>query len=153
LVGSNIHSTASEERPSEPTGTLAEQVPEDPKIDYRPWYKYEPEEIAQRYFYLMSLTVVSVGFPPFGRQAGPPESYQYMTPVQRATAEKALAEAKTLVGKFKQITSPENAAYNQRVSWINWIVRQYRGEMFYAPGSLLTGRVQASVRFRGAGGR
>ena len=27
------------------------------------------------------------------------------------------------------------------------------GELFYAPGSLLTGRVQASVRFRGAGGR
>ena len=27
------------------------------------------------------------------------------------------------------------------------------GELFYAPGSLLTGRVQASVRFRGAGAR
>ena len=51
---------------------------------------------------------------------------------QRAKAEKNYAEAQTLgFGKFKVIDSPQNVAYNYRMIYMNWVIREYRGELLY----------------------
>ena len=53
-------------------------------------------------------------------------------PAAAPRAEKAMwAEALTLVGKFKVIDSPQNVAYNYRMIYMNWIIREYRGELLY----------------------
>ena len=60
-----------------------------------------------------------------------PDSFQYMDAAQKAKCTAMWAEAQTLVGKFKAINSAENYAYNWRQIYMNWIIREYRGELLY----------------------
>ncbi|HZK80091.1 MAG TPA: hypothetical protein VFC46_03470, partial [Humisphaera sp.] len=110
---------------------LAGLVPKDLKIEFKQWLRYEPPEVAQRYYFLVNSCIVNVGFPPFNRQIGAPASFQYMDAAQKAKCTAMWAEAQTLVGKFKAINSAENYAYNWRQIYMNWIIREYRGELLY----------------------
>src|SRR5688500_12880333 len=91
---------------------LATNIPDDPKIELKPWWVFDPQEIGQRHWNLVHSGDMWIGFPPFQRLIGAPESFKYMNPAQRAQVEKNLAEAKTLEGKFKVVHSVENATAN-----------------------------------------
>jgi hypothetical protein len=111
---------------------LAPLIPPDLEIELKPWYAYDPPEVGKRYRFLIDSCAVRVGFPPFHRRVDAPESFQYMDPQQRAKAEAMYAEAQSLKGKFKETESVANHIYNYRQIWMNWVIRQYRGELLYA---------------------
>ncbi|QOV91867.1 DUF4159 domain-containing protein [Humisphaera borealis] len=111
---------------------LAPMIPDDIEIELKEWYAYDPPEVGKRYRQLIDSCALSIGFPPFKRRVDAPESFQYMDGVTRKKAEAMYAEAKTLEGKFKSTMSQENHVYNYKVIWMNWLVRQYRGELLYA---------------------
>lgn len=116
---------------------IAESLPESIPFERKPDQRWEPPEIAGRYWSLMEKCRATVGFPPFQKRVGPPESFEYMTPAQRTIAESAWSEAKSLQGKFKNIADPDAHRYNARMDWTLWMLRQVRGETAY--GMLTTG--------------
>jgi hypothetical protein len=111
---------------------LAPLVPADLVVEHKPWWVYDPPAIGNRYRQLIESVALQIGFPPFRRRVDAPESFQYMDGPQRAKAEAAYAEAQSLKGKFKETASVENHTYNFRMTWTNWLIRQYRGELLYA---------------------
>ncbi|HEX8916844.1 MAG TPA: DUF4159 domain-containing protein, partial [Humisphaera sp.] len=111
---------------------LCNDVPGDTKVELKPWHTYDPPDVGMRWHKLYHSTAVTVGFPPFQRTLWAPESLPYMDPQARAKAEAAWAEAQTLKGKFREVEAPKNHTYNWRQIWMNWVVRQYRGELVYA---------------------
>lgn len=111
---------------------LAPMVPDDIEIELKEWWAYDPPEIGKRYRHLIDSCALSIGFPPFRRRVDAPESFQYMDAATRKKAEAMYAEAKSLEGKFKSTQSQENHVYNYKIIWMNWLIRQYRGELLYA---------------------
>jgi len=111
---------------------LAPMIPDDIEIELKEWHAYDPPEIGKRYRHLIDSTAVHIGFPPFRRRVDAPESFEFMDPATRKKAEAMYAEALSLKGKFKSTVSQENHVYNYKVIWMNWLIRQYRGELLYA---------------------
>ncbi|MEX0778079.1 MAG: hypothetical protein WD042_20435 [Phycisphaeraceae bacterium] len=110
---------------------LAQMLPGPVDVKERPEHRYEPPEIASRYFSLVHSARITVGYPPFQRIVDPPESYQYMTPDQVTRAKANIEEAKKLRDQFKTIVDRDAIAFNRRVRRVNHIVRTYRGELIY----------------------
>lgn len=98
----------------------------------RPERRYEPEEIANKYFSLINSATRVVGYPPFQRQIGPPEVYKYVKPEEIARIKANLAEVELLKDKFKTIVDQKAVQWNNRIRQVNYIVRLYRGELIYA---------------------
>ncbi|MCE9592061.1 MAG: hypothetical protein K8S99_16255 [Planctomycetes bacterium] len=98
----------------------------------RPTHRYEPPDIASHYFSLANSANVVVGYPPFQRVVGAPESYKYMDPDRIAKVKANLAEAAGLRDKFKTIVDQNAVKWNERIRQVNYIIRQYRGELTYA---------------------
>ncbi|MCX5660392.1 MAG: hypothetical protein NTW19_11805 [Planctomycetota bacterium] len=103
----------------------------------RPDHHYEPPEIASKYFSLANSGLRTVGYPPFQRQVGPPESYKYMDAATAAKTQANLEEAAKLRDKFHIVIDKAAQAWNSRIGAVNYYIREYRGELIYA--LLLTG--------------
>jgi hypothetical protein len=122
-------------------GRLVREIPEAIPYKARPWYVFDPPEIGKKHEAMIDSCVVRVGFPPFYRWVYPPESFQYMNGAARAKAEATYKEALALEGKFKKVPSKSGGAYNNRMEYANWALKEYRGELYYAslidqPGAL-----------------
>lgn len=123
---------------------LINMMPPALNIPGREWLRYEPPEIASRYHSLINSGNIVTGYPPFQRVVGPPESYKYMDADKVAKIKANLEEAETLKGKFKAIVDADAQAFNGRVSNLNYVIRQYRGELIYS--LLLTGDPEMARR-------
>jgi hypothetical protein len=116
---------------------LVKKMPGDLNVQGKQVYRHEPEEIYAKYVGLANSGNTVVGYKPFERYIGPPESYKYFDAAKVAQVKANLEEAAKLKDKFKTIVDEDAAQWNQRVNFLNYIVRQYRGELIYA--LLLTG--------------
>ncbi len=88
-----------------------------------PWHEYREWE---------SKTVVRVGYPPFQKSYKGREALQYAQPEKRQQIEQALKEMAKLAPKLKRTVDEDAARYNGRISQVNEVIRQYRGELIYA---------------------
>ena len=111
---------------------LVEYMPPPINLSERPEWRLEPEEIGNKYYNLIDFISVIVGIPPFDKRYEPPGSFDYMTSARKTEAETIFAEAKALRDQFEVVTDEEAQSYNQRVRFVNWAIRQYRGELIYA---------------------
>ncbi|MBH05847.1 MAG: hypothetical protein CMJ20_05950 [Phycisphaeraceae bacterium] len=111
---------------------LVEHMPPPINLSERPEWRLEPEEIGSKYYSLIDSISVIVGIPPFDKRYEPPGSFDYMTSARKAEAETIFVEARALRDQFKVVTDEEAKSYNQRVRFVNWAIRQYRGELIYA---------------------
>ena len=98
----------------------------------KPDHRYEPPDIAGRYFALVNSQLRTIGYPPFQRQIGAPEVYKYVTAEEAEKIKANLIEAETLRDKFKTIVDVGAQQWNHRIRYVNWFIRQYRGEVIYA---------------------
>jgi len=90
----------------------------------------EPPEIAAKYHQLINKASAVTGYPPYQKHVRPPASFKYHTNPEQAR--KWWEEAQKLRPQWKRIRDPEAIARNRRIEQVNWIVRQYRGELLYA---------------------
>jgi hypothetical protein len=114
-------------------------------------WKDEPEEISRQYHALLHQTRVVVGYPPFERVYYGDQAVPHMDPQRRAKVAPILKELERLRPMWKRILDQKAITRNDRVSRVNWIVRQYRGELVYA--LLLTGDPSVPERAVQAVGR
>lgn len=114
---------------------LVNNMPGPIKVPLKPTHKDVPPEIARRYHQLMGQTYVwqTSGYPPFVKRSriGPPKSFDLMPASRRAKAKKAYEEALALRGQWKRIHDREASRFNARIRKMNWVIRQYRGELIY----------------------
>lgn len=96
----------------------------------QPEYTPEPADVAAKWWALVHPMHVVVGYPPFQQLIGPPASFAHMDAAKRQKSEADWVVAQTL--KWQNVPNPEAIAFNQRVRQMNWVVRQYRGELIYA---------------------
>ncbi len=99
-------------------------------------------KLQEEYRNLMSTCTVIVGYPPFHKTLGPPESFEYMDSAKRKVAEvnyaKALEIKKRLDTEKPTASADHNAAarrdalaFNDRTGKISQMPRQLRGEALY----------------------
>lgn len=100
-------------------------------------WKDEPQEIANRYHQLNGQTRTVVGYPPFERVHYGKDALAYMDPERRTKAEAIVAEMERLRPMWKRAYDSKAMTRNDRVRRVNWVVRQYRGELVYS--LMLTG--------------
>jgi hypothetical protein len=102
-------------------------------------YRYEPHDAWNKYVNLVHSGDVVVGYPPFQQVLNAPASYPHLSPEKVAEVKKNLEEAEAMKNSnaFKIITDPNAIKWNARVRELNYLVRQYRGELIYS--LLLTG--------------
>ncbi len=127
---------------------LVDKMPPPLSVEARPEWYDKPAEIGSRHRSLVASAGVAVGIPPFEKYFSPPDSYQYMNEQQKADAEAAYAEALALEGQFETIHDDDAKAFNKRVGFVNWVVRQYRGELIYA--LMWTGDRQVGLKIMAA---
>jgi hypothetical protein len=60
-----------------------------------------------------------------------PKALPHMSGGERARARANLAKAAKLRDKWERIRNPHAIAYNRRIRQVNYILRQYRGELIY----------------------
>lgn len=116
---------------------IINQMPDALQADMKDEWRAEPEEIWREYSRLWSQTRTVVGYPPFERVYWAREALKYMTPDRVKQMEPVVKQMEDLRKKFKTITDRQAIKYNDRIRQVNWIVRQYRGELIYA--LLMTG--------------
>lgn len=96
-----------------------------------PDHRYEPPDIAGKYFSLANSGNVVTGYPPFQKVIGPPASYEFMSAAQAAKVKANLEEAARLRSQFQTIIDKGAQQRNYRIRMVNHIIRQYRGELIY----------------------
>ena len=111
---------------------LVKQMPETLGISERPEFRNEPQELANEFFRIFESLRVIIGYPPYEKRINPPASFAHMPPERRAEAEALWKKAQEIKSRYKTITDPDAIAFNRRIQEVNWIVRQYRGELIYA---------------------
>ncbi len=116
---------------------LVKKLPGSLKIKWRTEYYHEPEKIYQKWAGLASSGNRVTGYKPFERVVGPPESYALMSPAEAAKVKSNLAEAEKLAKQFTTRVDKNAIAFNSRARQLNYIIRQYRGELLYS--LILTG--------------
>jgi len=116
---------------------LIRAMPGPLRVELKKEWRDKPEDIAERYWDLWRKTRTTYGYPPFERRAHGEEALQHMTPERREKMKPVVERMKKLDKKFERVYIPELQAYNDRVRKVNWLVRQYRGELIYT--LLLTG--------------
>lgn len=111
---------------------LVDAMPPPVALEERPQWYHDPEEVWQRYWSLYNSARAVIGIPPYEKRYDPPESFKYMEGERLEAAQTAYAQALDLQDQFKTITDYDAIAYNKRIRFVNWVVRQYRGELIYA---------------------
>jgi hypothetical protein len=110
---------------------LVKQMPGPLDRPYRREWRFEPEDLGNQFLSLRNSLIVIVGYPPYEKQYFPPESFQYMDPARRADAEEVWQKVQEIRSRIERIDDRDAVAYNSRTSKVNWVVRQYRGELIY----------------------
>lgn len=110
---------------------LVKKMPGPLEISERPEWKWVPLHIGRRWYDIYTSLRVVIGYPPYQDRINPPASFEYMSTAQRIKAEPRWKEALELHKQFETVTEHESIAFNQRIQEVNWIVRQYRGELIY----------------------
>ena len=111
---------------------LVKQMPDLIRIPRRREFTVEPENVYGEYERLVHSGDVAVGIPPFEKSYAPPQSYAYLSQERVAQVKKNLARAKRLKGKFKLTRHHSAVAFNERARFVEWVIRQYRGELIYS---------------------
>ena len=110
---------------------LINDMPPPTSLEARPEYIHSDPALWSKYRQLYESACAIIGIPPYEKRYTPPDSYAYMTPERRAEAEAAYAEALRVRELFTTTYDKDAAAYNRRIRFVNWVVRQYRGELIY----------------------
>ncbi|MCC6580983.1 MAG: DUF4159 domain-containing protein [Phycisphaeraceae bacterium] len=111
--------------------TLIRQLPNELTVqEKREWYDEPPAISAEWHKKYYSLRR-RVGYPPFEKLVDPPDSLNYMTPLEKIEAEKTWAEAQDLRTKWTRTVDKAATAFNYRVRQVRHILREYRGELIY----------------------
>ncbi len=110
---------------------LVKQMPGPLDVPFRQWWKHVPEEIGASWRHLFNTLRVVTGYPPYEKRFDPPESFNYMDAETRAWAEERWKKVQELEKQFETVYDHNAIAFNSRVRKVNWIVRQYRGELIY----------------------
>jgi hypothetical protein len=116
---------------------LVNQMPEALEVELRDEWRAEPEDIWRQYNELWRQTRTEVGYPPFERVYWGRDALKHMAPARAKEMEPVVKQMEALRAKFKVIRDEQAIKFNDRVRQVNWIVRQYRGELIYT--LLLTG--------------
>jgi len=111
--------------------SLSKMLPDKIAFEQRPYRKYDPPDIGQRYWQLMQQASITTGYPPFQKQVWPPESLKLMDAAARAKAEPLWQEAASLKDKFKTIDDKDAINYDLRVGKTPWMLRQVKGDALY----------------------
>ena len=111
---------------------LVDRMPEPAALSARPEFDFIPRAIYRKWYKFHRRAGIEVGIPPYEKFYEPPESFQFMTGQRLSRAQADLAEANKLDGQFKIVIDHDAKAYNRRIRFVNWVVRQYRGELIYA---------------------
>ncbi|MHC4994728.1 MAG: hypothetical protein ACYTGQ_06690 [Planctomycetota bacterium] len=90
---------------------------------------YEPMDVRREWLRLRSQTMIVVGFPPFEERYWGREALRHASPAQKRKIEPLVKKMESL--NFKTVRNQEAVRFNNRVSRVNWITRQYRGELVY----------------------
>lgn len=130
---------------------LINAMPGPLQLPLLPEWRDEPEAISRQWHQLLGQTRTVVGYPPFERVFYAEEALPHMDPERRATMPPILKELQRLRPMWKRVTDPKAITRNDRISRVNWVVRQYRGELIYA--LLLTGDPSVPPRAVEAVGR
>ncbi len=102
------------------------------KPPFRKMPTWDDPVLAGKHTELYYKTIVTVGYPPFQRTIGPPESFKYMTPQQKRIADEAIELQKRLP-QPKMVGGDKDAApWNERASYVCKCLAQYRLDMLYA---------------------
>lgn len=109
---------------------LIKGMPEPLAVKFKVEYRHVPPEVAAEYYRLRALTHVVVGYPPYQRDYRGEASLPFVEGDRKKQIEDAIKRMAEL--KFETVTFHENIRFNKRVRKINWMVRQYRGELIYA---------------------
>ena len=95
-------------------------------------YVHIPEGIHDQWWSIFTSLRVVIGYPPYEKRINPPASFDHMDEATRAKAEEQWQKALKLKEQFKTVYDHDAIAHNRRIREVNWIVRQYRGELIYA---------------------
>ena len=110
---------------------LIDRMPGPAALSIRPEYEFVPQAIYEKWYELHYGAGIVVGIPPYEKFYEPPESFRFMTGERLGRAQADLAEANKLKDQFRIIVNHDAKAYNRRIRFVNWVVRQYRGELIY----------------------
>jgi hypothetical protein len=120
---------------------LIKRIPGNIKVEGRREWYYDPQEAYDAWHKVVGNPPdgrVVIGFPPFQRVLAVPESLKYMTGDQKAKYEgdaaaykQRVEDNKALEEKWKRVIDQAAIAFNARVRNMNYIIRQYRGELLY----------------------
>ena len=111
------------------TNQLADSLPGDQRLPHKPTFRREPEGAYQKWASLYSQVNLVVGYPPFQKYVGPPDSLALMSPSRREKAEVIWEQCQALEDTWKTVTYPDAQLYNKRVGKGNHIVREYQGQL------------------------
>ena len=109
---------------------LIKKMPAPLAVTFKEEYIDVPQEVSAEWHKLYASTHVSVGYPPYQRDYRGEAALPFVTGDRKKQMEAAIKRMAQL--KWERKSFPENIRFNQRVRKINWIVRQYRGELIYA---------------------
>jgi len=110
---------------------LIRQMPGPLDIPARRWWRWVPEENGSAWHHLYNTLRVVTGYPPYEKRHDPPASFDYMDAETRAWAEERWKKVQELKETFETVYDQDAIAFNGRVRKVNWMVRQYRGELIY----------------------
>lgn len=108
---------------------LIQKMPDPLQVALMIEHRNEPPDVAGRYYQLRGSTHVRVGYPPFQMDYWGRDSLPHVNEKRKAEIEKALMEMQGL--QWKRVNYSGAVAFNARVRKVNWIIRQYRGELIY----------------------
>ncbi|MGH7214408.1 MAG: DUF4159 domain-containing protein [Tepidisphaeraceae bacterium] len=94
--------------------------------------QWEDPVLAVKWHGLRNQTSVTVGFPPFQRLLWPPESFEHMTAAQKARADAAIAEMKTMTPPKYKAGTEDAPVWNHRLTYLRIFLGQYRIDLMYA---------------------
>jgi hypothetical protein len=109
--------------------SLVKQMPPALRVEHKQEWQWNDADLARK---VEALTPrVTVGYPPFDQYYRGEAAIPHLPAAQQAAARANLAQANELRKGLKQIVNPGARTFNTRVRQVNWIVRQYRGELIY----------------------
>jgi len=110
---------------------LLQDLPEAMRIELQPERRYVPPDLWSKYWRLRGQTRVAVGYPPFQEVHYGQSALQYMSEERRKKMQPIVEQMRQLRSKLDVQRNPEGAAFNNRVGRLDWLVRQYRGDLIH----------------------
>ena len=111
---------------------LLQALPSAMKTGYKQEYRYEPPEIAARWWKLWHESKYLDGYPPFQREYHGRDALNNAKGAEKERLKPIVEEMERLRPQFKQIPDHDAIAFNRRLDQLNFLHRQYGGELVYA---------------------